>query len=451
MSKDEPRQTLSTWKVAELKVNEKNPRTIDKRRFDHLKRSIAADPEFMANNRIVVNVHATRYGMVVSGNMRLLAIREIGWTEVPVLEIDATAAQERKWLIAYNSHWGKDDRQAKAEMVLEDATLFEHAMPSDERDQLVDDFAGDGDAEKSEEERVDEVASAKKHVTQSGDVWELGDHRLVCGDSTDPAVFERLMGGGKEKAQMCFTDPPYNVDYGETMKDSVRGAKHAKIANDKMAAPAWAAFVRGYMKNIIANVAGATYVCMSTKEWPSVMAAFIETGFHWSDTVLWIKDSFTMGRADYQRQYEPIMVGKTPRKMKTAEAEPILYGWPNATPDRRWNGGRDKADAWFFTRPRTSPVHPTQKPVELVARAIANSSNRGDAVLDCFAGGGSTLIACERTARRFRGIELDAGYCDAIVARYVGHTKDAKLRRNGKPYEWTGPVITIEGVLDSLG
>ena len=241
-------------------------------------------------------------------------------------------------------------------------------------------------------------------------------------------------------------------EHKERKISSLRFAEYnpRKITNDKMDAGAWATFVRGFLKNIHERTAGSVYICMSTKEWPSLHAAFIETGFHWSDTVLWIKDSFTLGRADHQRQYEPIMVGTVRRQIKKAEATPILYGWPEGM-DRAWNGGRDESDAWFFKRPRANPVHPTQKPVELVARAIANSSNRGDLVLDCFAGGGSTLIACERSTRRARLVELDPGYCDAIVARYVGHTKDSALKLNGKEHKWSGPVITIEGVLDSLG
>ena len=154
---------------------------------------------------------------------------------------------------------------------------------------------------------------------------------------------------------------------------------------------------------------------------------------------MWVKHRFTVGGADYQHQTEPILVG---RKTKKADAEPIVYGWPEGA-DPAWNGGRDEANAWFFKRPGKSPIHPTMKPVELVAKAIANSSNRGDTVLDPFLWGGSTLIACERLDRKCRGIELSEGFCDAIIARYVGHTKNAELKRNGEPHLWTGPVIDL--------
>ena len=161
------------------------------------------------------------------------------------------------------------------------------------------------------------------------------------------------------------------------------------------------------------------------------MRAFIETGFHWSDTIMWIKHQFTLGRSDFQRQYEPIMVG---RKVKSAPAEPILYGWPEGI-DHAWNGGRDEGNAWFFRCPGTSPTHPTCKPVELVAKAIALSSNKGEIVLDPFLGGGSTMIACERLGRRGR-FWRSRPY-GTHIARYVGHTKNHD-HANGKPHEGGG-------------
>ena len=151
-----------------------------------------------------------------------------------------------------------------------------------------------------------------------------------------------------------------------------------------------------------------------------------------------------MGRADYQRQFEPIIVGR-PREIKAEKCEPILYGWPNEI-NHKWNGGRDEGDVWFFKRPGKNPIHPTMKPVELVAKAVALSSQPGDTVLDIFAGGGSTMVACERLNRRARLVELDPKFCDAILARYVGHTKNKSMKRNGEVTEWTGPEIVLTGV-----
>lgn len=442
---EEPKYEVVMWPIDKLVNNTQNPRRISKERFEDLKRSMNADRDFLHARPIIANVNPTRRGIVIAGHMRLMVARELGFTEVPVMEVNVDAKQERRWMVTDNAHHGENDRQKLAEMIMKNPLDFEHALPTDQLDGIIAEFAGEEEEGQSEENQVDEIAAGKP-LTKPGDVWDLGDHRLVCGDSTDPGTFDKLLGA--EKAQMCFTDPPYNVDYGNHGNPRW-GKKHEKIANDKMTDSAWAGFVRSFLANIRERTAGAVYICMSCKEWPSLHAAFIESGFQWSTTIIWIKDVFTLGRSDHQHQHEPIMVGK-PRKLKTADAEPILYGWGRGV-EKKWNGGRNESDAWFFTRPRKNPIHPTQKPVELVARAVSNSSNRGDIVLDCFAGGGSTLIACERTTRRARLVELSPGYCDAIVARYVGHTKNAKLKLNGKPHEWKGPVITIEGVLDSLG
>lgn len=433
---------LARWKVDDLKAHESNPRTISKKRFERLKLSIENDPDFFEVRPIIVNVNPTRRGIVIGGHMRLLAARELGWPDVPCVEVNASAKQEKAWLVQDNVHHGEFDREKLAEMVLPDVGAFEHALPSDQMDSLIDEFGEGEQPAGSEEDQADTIAAAKEHITQPGDVWEMGDHRLICGDSTVPETFAKLLDDGKEKAQMCFTDPPYNVDYGETTKNNVRGAKHKKIANDKMGANEWAAFTRAYMRQIHANVVGAAYVAMSTKEWPSVMTAFLEAGFHWSDTILWIKDSFTLGRSDYQRQYEPIMVGKAGKpknKLVTAEVEPILYGWP-AGVDHKWNGGRDQGDAWFFKRPRKNPVHPTQKPVELVKRAIDNSSDRGDIVLDCFAGGGQHAYRVRThraagAARRARRRLLRRNHWP--IRRPHGR-RQAQAQRGGCTMDWPG-------------
>lgn len=461
-AKKKPLQTREAdWKASDLQLADYNPRRISKSRLEGLKRSLAADPDFMRVRRIVVNVSPTRRGVVIAGHMRLLAARELGWETVPVLEVEVDARTEKAWNVKDNHHAGEDDRARLGELVLGDPLAFEHAMPSDELDAVFNDYGPDGEGEpkKTEEQQADDIAKMKKHHTKPGDVYELGGHRLVCGDSTDPATLDKLLGTGEQRecAQMAFTDPPYNVAYGGNMKEKLRGQVRT-ISNDKMGAAEWSDFVAAFMAALRANVAGAVYVCMSVKEWPEVQRGFVAAGMEWRDTVVWVKDSFTMSMLDYQQQHEMILVGKpvkpgSParvRKAREAEGEPILYGWTSKDV-RRWNGGRHSANVWFFTRSKKNPVHPTQKPVELVAKAIANSSNRGDAVLDIFAGGGSTMIAAERTGRRARLVELDPGYCDAIVARYVGHTKNAKLVLNGRPIEWKGPVVTIEGVLDSLG
>jgi DNA modification methylase len=205
---------------------------------------------------------------------------------------------------------------------------------------------------------------------------------------------------------MTFTDAPYNVNY--------RAASGASIANDNLGA-GFAAFLESACRNILQNTSGAVYLCMSSSELHTLYTAFTHAGGHWSTLLIWAKSSFTLGRSDYQRQFEP-----------------ILYGW-NEGQRHHWCGARNQGDVWFFDKPHSNDLHPTMKPVALVERAILNSSQRNDLVLDPFAGSGSTLIACEKTGRQGRLIELDRAYCDVIVGRWEEFTgKQAVLTDSGK-------------------
>ena len=236
--------------------------------------------------------------------------------------------------------------------------------------------------------------------------WQLGAHRLFQGDATDAAFVTRCLGG--QPADMVFTDPPYNVSYGaHGGKAADRPAR--RLINDALPAAEWERFCRAWAAALTANVAGALYICMSAREWPLVARVLAEAGAHWSDTIIWAKDRFTLGRADYQRQYEP-----------------IWYGWP-AGRQRHWAGGRDQGDVWPIPRPAASPLHPTQKPLALVERAIAHSSTPGATVLDPFCGAGTTLIACERTGRRGVGVEIDPRYVAATIARWEAFTGAAAV------------------------
>jgi DNA modification methylase len=209
---------------------------------------------------------------------------------------------------------------------------------------------------------------------------------------------------------MCFTDPPYNVAYGASAKDRLRG-NGRKILNDDLGA-GFEAFLYDACVNVLSVTKGACYVCMSSSELDTLQRAFRAAGGKWSTFVIWAKSSFTLGRADYQRQYEP-----------------MLYGWP-AGHDRYWCGARDQGDVWFFDKPARNDLHPTMKPVALVERAIRNSSKSRHAVLDPFGGSGSTLIACEKAGRQARLIELDPKYCDVIVRRWQ---------------EWSGETAVLDG------
>ena len=208
---------------------------------------------------------------------------------------------------------------------------------------------------------------------------------------------------------MAFTDPPYNValgDHGGRQK----GQRRRKLKSDALDPEQWENFVRGWGRNLLANIEGALYVCMSSKELSIVSRVLAEEGGHWSDTIIWEKDRFVLGRADYQRQYEP-----------------IWYGWREGA-KRHWCGDRDQGDVWRIDRPSENELHPTMKPLRLVERAIENSSKTGDVVLDLFLGSGSTMIASERTGRACYGMEIDPRYCSVAIARWESFTGQKSVR-----------------------
>jgi DNA modification methylase len=220
---------------------------------------------------------------------------------------------------------------------------------------------------------------------------------------------------GRERAAMVFTDPPYNVNYANTAQEKQRGANRP-IMNDNLG-HSFGTFLQNASANILAVTQGAIYVCMSSSELDTLQRAFRAAGGKWSTFLIWAKSSFTIGRSDYQRQYEP-----------------ILYGWKDAT-EHYWCGARNQGDVWFFDRPHKNDLHPTMKPVALVERAISNSSRANDVVLDPFGGSGTTMIAASRLRRQARLMELDPKYVDVIVARwqaYIG--EQAALDGDGRSF-----------------
>jgi DNA modification methylase len=273
-------------------------------------------------------------------------------------------------------------------------------------DQLLADL--DRDLARTDEDAVPDAAEAV--VSHLGDIWLFGDdHKLLCGDATSPNAHEPLMVD--ECPRMTFTDFPYNVNYKQKMSAGFR-----VIANDNLG-DEFEQFLYQACLNILAVTKGAVYICMSSSELHTLNSAFTRAGGHWSTFVIWTKDQFTIGRSDYQRQYEP-----------------ILYGWRSGG-THHWCGARDQGDVWQVPKPRVNDLHPTMKPVELIERAIRNSSQLGDIVFDPFAGSGSTLIACHRTRRRARLIELDPMYVDVIVRRWEAFTgTSAILGASGRTF-----------------
>jgi DNA modification methylase len=273
---------------------------------------------------------------------------------------------------------------------------FDLALTGFDADELLEIMAGE---ETTTEGNTDEDAAPEvpvNPVSKPGDVWIMGQHRLLCGDSTDAASYDTLLG--TERVAMIFQDPPYNVDYANTAKDKLRGTNRP-ILNDNLG-DGFQDFLLAAFKPALARCNGAVYVAMSSSELDTLQAAFRAAGGKWSTFIIWAKNTFTLGRSDYQRQYEP-----------------ILYGWPEGQ-NRHWCGDRDQSDVWAIKKPQKNDLHPTMKPVELVERALRNSSRPGDTVLDPFGGAGTTVIAAEKSGRKARMIELDPKYCDVIVRRW---------------------------------
>jgi DNA modification methylase len=345
---------------------------------------------------------------IIAGHGRVLAARKLGLADVPVIELSGLSeAQRRAYIIAdnklaLNADW--DTAMLGAEMgdlsaLGVDLTLL--GFDETEIDRLL---------ASTREDQADEAPEPPVDPTSRlGDVWTCGDHRVLCGDATSLRDVETLLGG--ELADMCFTDPPYNVAYAGSPDDKRRG-KSRTILNDNLGLE-FGAFLHQASANILSVTKGAVYVCMSSSELDTLQNAFRKAGGKWSTFVIWAKNTFTIGRADYQRQYEP-----------------ILYGWKEGT-DHYWCGARDQGDVWFIDKPTKNDLHPTMKPVALVERAIRNSSKSRDIVLDPFGGSGSTLIGAERTGRRARLIELDPRYVDVIVQRWQEQTGKVAVRQDG--------------------
>ena len=340
---------------------------------------------------------------VIAGHGRLAAARKLELTEVPVIELGHLSPEQKKAYIladnriALNSGW--DEELLKLELQELQGVDFDLDLlgfGDDEIERLLNgDQVGGG---LTEDDAIPEAPVDP--VSRTGDLWILGNHRLLCGDSTVLSDVERLMGG--QLADMAFTDPPYNVDYGNSAKDKMRG-KDRRILNDALG-DGFYQFLYDACLNLLVVTKGACYVCMSSSELHTLQKAWIDAGGKWSTFIIWAKNTFTLGRSDYQRQYEP-----------------ILYGWKQGV-DHFWCGDRDQSDIWNYNKPRVNDLHPTMKPVELVERAIKNSSKSRDIVLDLFGGSGTTLIACEKTGRQARLMELDPKFVDVIVKRWEEYT-----------------------------
>lgn len=394
---------IEQWPTAKLQPYARNARTHSEEQVAQIAASIA---EFGFTNPIL----AGSDGIIVAGHGRLAAAQKLGLEIVPVVVLDHLTPTQRRALviadnrIAENAGW--DDAMLRIELEALMGEGFDLDITGFDADALAELIAGD---EPDNEGQTDEDAVpefSETPIARPGDVWIMGPHRLLCGDATLATSYDALLQGGP--VDMVFTDPPYNVNYANSAKDKMRGKDRA-ILNDNLG-DGFYNFLLAALTQMVAHCRGGIYVAMSSSELDVLQAAFRAAGGKWSTFIIWAKNTFTLGRADYQRQYEP-----------------ILYGWPEGA-QRHWCGDRDQGDVWNIKKPQKNDLHPTMKPVELVERAIRNSSRPGNVVLDPFGGSGTTLIAAEKSGRVARLIELDPKYVDVIVRRWEEFTGQQAIR-----------------------
>ena len=386
----------------------RNARTHSKEQILQLRASLR---EFGFVNPVIVDKDLN----VIAGHGRILAAKEEGITEVPcVFAEHLTEAQKRAYIIADNRlalNAGWDAEMLSVELADLQAADFDVSLLGFDDAELNKLLGGAEDVKEDDFDVEGELA--KPAISKAGDLWLLGQHRLVCGDSTKAETFSLLMDG--KIANLVVTDPPYNVNYEGTA---------GKIKNDNMADQKFYQFLlEAFTLTEKAMAKDASiYVFHADTEGLNFRKAFFEAGFYLSGTCIWKKQSLVLGRSPYQWQHEP-----------------ILFGWKKAG-KHAWYSDRKQSTIWEFDKPRKNTDHPTMKPVPLVAYPILNSSMTGCIVLDPFGGSGSTLIACDQTGRICYTVEMDEKFCDVIVNRYIefkGSDIDVFLMRDGQkiPFE----------------
>lgn len=397
-------------KVIDLVPADYNPRKDLKpgdKEYEKLKRSI---DEFGYVDPLIWNKRTSR---LVGGHQRLKVLKDMGIDEVDVVVVDMDEEKEKALNVALNKisgDWDKDKLMLLiTDLQGEDFDVSLTGFDPEELDDLFKDDMKDG--VKDDNFDVDKELK-KPTMTKPGDLWQLGEHRLLCGDSTKEESYNLLMAG--KQANLVITDPPYNVNY--------QGSA-GKIKNDNMKDDAFYQFLLAAFTNMEKSMAddASIYVFHADTEGLNFRKAFSDAGFYLSGTCIWVKQSLVLGRSPYQWRHEP-----------------ILFGWKKKG-KHCWYAGRKESTIWEFDKPKKNKDHPTMKPIPLLAYPIMNSSMPNSIVLDPFGGSGSTLIACEQTKRICRTIELDEKFCDVIVKRYieqVGSTKDVKVVRDGLTYDY---------------
>lgn len=407
-------QRIELWPLSRLKPYERNARTHSAEQVAQIAASIV---EFGFTNPILVDSSDG----IIAGHGRLQAALELGLSTVPVVVLDHLSDRQRRAYIladnqlALNAGWDLELlRTELQDLVADDFDLSVIGFSDDELSDLLPEVE-ELPPEDADEEAVPEVP--EEPITKPGDVWLLGKHRLMCGDSTSLDEVERLMAGAK--AELLLTDPPYNVALGmdetpEEAKKRNRRTDGLTIQNDKMSDDDFRQFLRDVYSaaDSVMKPGAVFYIWHADSEGYNFRGAARDVGWHVRQCLIWNKNSLVMGRQDYHWKHEP-----------------CLYGWKEGAA-HYWGSDRTQTTVLDFNKPSRNGEHPTMKPVELFQYQLENSSKKGWVVLDLFGGSGTTLIVCEKTGRQARLMELDPRYCDVIVQRWQ---------------QFTGKLAVLEG------
>jgi DNA modification methylase len=406
-------------RVADLIPYARNSRTHSPEQILKLRSSIR---EFGFTNPILIDDKDN----IIAGHGRVLAARAEGFEEVPCIILDyLTAAQRKAYVIADNRlalDAGWDSELLALELgELKDEFSFDLSLTGFDEDEISAMF-DTANIVVEDDFDLEEELTDDPPLTQKGDIWMLGRHRVLCGDATVSTDVSILMEGSI--ANLVVIDPPYNVNYHAHAKDG------RTIVNDNMSDGDFHQFLLSVYQNLyaITEDGGGIYVFHADSEGHNFRSALVEAGWKLAQCCIWVKNAMVMGRQDYHWQHEP-----------------ILYGW-KPTGSHKWYSDRKQTSLWRFDRPTKSKEHPTMKPVNLVAYPITNNTQSNAIVVDFFGGSGSTLIACEQTNRINYSMEIDPKYCDVIARRYIKFTQDSagvQLRRNGEPVD-TSFLKTIQ-------
>ena len=364
---------------------------------------------------------------VIAGHGRLMAANAEGIKEVPCVFADnLTEAQKKAYIIADNRmamDAGWDEELLRIEIEALQAEAFDISLTGFEEQELTDLFASEDESDVEDDDFDLNDALEKASFVKRGDVWQVGRHRLMCGDATSEEDVATLMDG--KLANLIVTDPPYGVSF--TSSDGL------SIQNDSIKGEEFYNFLLKAFQNMAAHLekGGAAYVFHADTEGLNFRRAFMDAGFHLAGCCIWVKNSLVLGRSDYQWQHEPVLYGF----MKNGK--------------HPWYSDRSQTTIWNFNKPKRNKNHPTSKPLDLLAYPIGNSSQANGIVVDTFGGSGSTLMACEQTNRICHMMELDEKYASVILRRYVEDTNDAEnvyVIRDGEKIPYSALVKEVEGI-----